>query len=66
MCRKHLEYLKELKSDKIACLEIRNHISWYFKGVNGASILKNRVFQCKNVEEIQNLLNEFEEEFDGR
>ena len=52
--------------DKIACLEIRNHISWYFKGVNGASILKNRVFQCKNVEEIQNLLNQFEEEFDGR
>ena len=66
MCRKHLEYLKELKSDKIACLEIRNHISWYFKGDNGASILKNRVFQCKNVEEIQNLLNEFEEEFNGR
>ena len=66
MCRKHLNYLKELKSDKIACLEIRNHISWYFKGVNGASILKNRVFQCKNVEEIQNLLNQFEEEFDGR
>ena len=42
MCLKHLSYLKEIKNDKLACLEIRNHIGWYFKGINGSNELKNK------------------------
>ena len=33
MCIKHLKLLSELKNEKIAVLEIRNHIAWYLKGV---------------------------------
>ena len=59
MCLKHLEYLKELKNDKLACLEIRNHISWYFKGIKGCNELKNKVYQTTNIRDIISLLDEF-------
>ena len=59
MCLKHLEYLNKLKNEKIACMEIRNHISWYFKGIKGANELKNRVYQTSNIHDIISLLNEF-------
>ena len=62
MCLKHLNYLRELKDEKIACLEIRNHISWYFKGIPGANELKNKVYQTTNIHDIISLLNEFKEE----
>ena len=59
MCLKHLEYLRKLKSEKIACLEIRNHIGWYFKGIKGANDLKNKVYQTSEIRDIISLLNEF-------
>ena len=61
MCLKHLDYLYHLKSEKIACLEIRNHIAWYFKGIKGANELKNKVYQTSNIHDIISLLNEFRE-----
>lgn len=65
MCLKHLELLKSLKSEKVACLEIRNHISWYFKGICGANELKNKVYQTTNIHDIILLLNEFKEAQNG-
>lgn len=65
MCLKHLELLKSLKSEKVACLEIRNHISWYFKGICGANELKNNVYQTSNIHDIILLLNEFKEAQNG-
>ena len=59
MCLKHLGYLKDLKNDMLACLEIRNHISWYFKGIKGCNELKNKVYQTTNIRDIISLLNEF-------
>ena len=61
MCLKHLNYLKDLKSEKIACLEIRNHIAWYFKGVPGSNVLKNKIYQCNNIHDIIKILGEFKE-----
>lgn len=61
MCRKHLKYLYDLKGEKLACLEIRNHIAWYFKGVKDANILKNNVFKCNSIKEIEEVLKEYEE-----
>ena len=61
MCLKHLDYLYHLKSEKIACLEIRNHIAWYFKGIKGANELKNKVYQTSNIHDIISLLNGFRE-----
>lgn len=61
MCLKHLSLLLDLKGEKIASLEIRNHIGWYFKGVKGANELKNKVYQTSNIHDIISLLNEFKE-----
>jgi len=62
MCLKHLLYLEDLKNEKLACLEIRNHISWYFKGIKSANELKNKIYKTTNIHDIISLLNEFKEE----
>lgn len=61
MCLKHLDYLTNLKCEKVACLEIRNHIGWYFKGISGANELKNKVYQTSKISDIISLLIEFKE-----
>lgn len=59
MCLKHLKYLKELKSEKIACLEIRNHIAWYLKKVPGGKEIKNKIFKVTDISVIIDILNEY-------
>ena len=66
LCLRHLNLLTQLKSEKIACLEIRNHISWYFKGIKSARELKNKVYKTSNIHDIICILNEFKEEENGR
>lgn len=61
MALKHLKYLTDFKNEKLACLEIRNHISWYLKGIPAASDVKNRVYKTTKVCDIIKILNEFKE-----
>ncbi len=61
MVLKHLKYLDELKNEKLACLEIRNHIAWYLKGISGANDVKNKIYKTTKVCDIINILNEFRE-----
>ena len=61
MCLKHLDNLKEVKNEKTACLEIRNHIGWYFKGMKDANVIKNKIYQTSNIHDIIAILNEFKE-----
>ena len=63
MCLKHLNMLKNLKDEKRACLEIRNHIGWYFKGIKSANELKNKIYQTSNIHDIILLLNKFREDY---
>ena len=63
MCLKHLELLEDLKDEKRASLEIRNHIGWYFKGIKGANELKKKVYQTTDIRDIICLLKEFKEEY---
>ena len=63
MCLKHLSYLKELKDEKQACLEIRNHIGWYLKGIKGANDVKNNDYKTTNICDIISILKEFKEGF---
>ena len=65
MCLKHLELLKDLKNEKIACLEIRNHIAWYLKGIGGSNELKNKVFKTTSIHDIISLLIDFKKEVLG-
>lgn len=64
MIKKHMSYLASFKPEKIVCLEMRNHIGWYFKGIKGASEIKNKVYQTTSIRDIMQLLNELEEEYD--
>ena len=56
MCLKHFKYLVDLKDDKVAVLEIRNHIAWYLKGIKGSNEVKNKVYMTKDINEIYNIL----------
>ncbi len=62
MCLKHLSYLLTLKDEKLACLEIRNHIGWYLKGIKGANDVKNNIYKTTKICDIISLLNSFKEE----
>lgn len=61
MCMKHLDYLYQLKDEKHACLEIRNHIGWYFKGVRCANEIRNKIYHMTNIHDIILMLKEFKE-----
>ena len=62
MCIKHLNYLSDVKDEKVARLEIRNHIGWYFKGLPGANEIKNKVYQCDSIHDIMQVLMSYMEE----
>lgn len=62
MCLKHLSYLVEFKSEKLACLEIRNHVGWYLKGLKGAGDIKNKIYQCTQIRDIILVLQSYREE----
>lgn len=62
MCLKHISYLEKIKPEKLVCLEIRNHIAWYLKGIQNANIVKNKIFQTTKICDIITILNNFKEE----
>jgi len=64
MCLKHIDYLNKIKPEKLVCLEIRNHIAWYLKGLKNSNIVKEKVYQANKVCDIIKILKEFEEEYD--
>lgn len=61
MCLKHLDYLAQFKSEKLTCLEIRNHIAWYLKGIPGSSDVKNKIYQCLKIRDIILILESYKE-----
>ena len=61
MCLKHLNYLLDFKDDKIAVLEIRNHVAWYLKGMKESNTIKNKIFLTKNISDIIRILEEYKE-----
>jgi len=52
MIKKHLEYLFELKNEKVSMLEIRSHAAWYLKGVPNSGELKKELYACKTKKEM--------------
>lgn len=61
MCLKHLDYLIKYKSEKLACLEIRTHIAWYLKGIEGAKLVKEKIYTKNKICDIIAILNDFKE-----
>ncbi len=65
MCIKHMNYLSKIKPEKLVCLEIRNHIAWYLKGLKNSASIKEKVYKMKNSCDIINLLNAYKEELNN-
>ena len=59
MIKKHLNYLLEIKLEKVALLEMRTEASYYLKGLKGAVPYKIKLFQTKTKEEFLNVIDEF-------
>ena len=59
MCIKHMNYLLEFKPEKTAILEMRSHIAWYLKGLEGSNDVKRKIFVSTTKEEVLSILNEF-------
>ncbi len=59
MILKHIDYLKKTKNPKVANLEMRTHIGYYLKGIKSANNLKENVFKCKTIDELEGLIKEF-------
>ena len=62
MCLKHIDYLLKIKPEKLVCLEIRSHIVWYLKGIEGAKIIKEKIYTMNKIYDIIKSLNLFKEE----
>ena len=66
MCLYHLSLLVRYKGEKIACLEIRNHINWYFRGMKSLNEFRNKIYQTNKIHDIISLLNNLKEEYNGK
>ncbi len=62
MIYKHIDYLKEIKPEKLVCLEMRNHIGWYLKGIKNSSEIKNKIYQTTSINDIISILEEYKKE----
>lgn len=65
MLKKHLEYLRNDKCEKVALLEIRSHAIWYLKGITGGSRVKNLICSAKSIDEIFDILEKFKGDYYG-
>ena len=59
MCYHHLDYLLKIKTEKVAVLEMRSHVSWYIKGMPGAQQVKNLVFKVQTSDELRKILDNY-------
>ena len=59
MCFKHLEYLMEIKPEKVAVMEMRKAIAWYIKGLPNSVDIKVKCFKAITADEIKKILNEY-------
>lgn len=62
MIEKHMNYLLQIKPEKVAILELRTHAAWYLKHIPHSNQLKQALFGAKTKEEVLTLLKEFKKE----
>ena len=59
-CKKHLNYLLEFKSEKVAILQMRTHAAWYLKGMKGSSDIKKEIFKADSKDKLIKILEDYE------
>lgn len=65
MIKKHAKYLEEIKGEKIATLEMRSHATWYLKGLENTSKIKQKITSIKSLEELNEILDKYMEEYNA-
>lgn len=59
MCIKHINYLLSFKDEKTAVLEMRSHIAWYLKGLDGVNEVKREIFKATTEKDVLEILTKF-------
>lgn len=59
MCIKHMNYLLSFKDKKTAVLEMRSHIAWYLKGLDGVNEVKREIFKATTEKDVLEILTKF-------
>lgn len=62
---RHYQMMLETKPEYIAVREMRKHIGWYIRGMNGASKFRDRINSCSNAENVMQMIVTFFEEYKG-
>lgn len=55
----HFNHLEELKSEKVAVMEMRTHAAWYVKGMRESAIFKNKLNEITTRRELEKLVNNY-------
>ena len=56
---KHVAYLRELKGDHLAMLEMRGQIAYYLKGLPNSTNAKKELFQTKTIDDTLTLVEKY-------
>ncbi len=62
MIIKHFNLVSEIKGKKLGIKEMRKHIGWYIKGMEGSSRVRDRINKIEEEEELLNELKVYREE----
>lgn len=53
------ERLLKLKGERLALLEMRSHVGWYLKAMQGSAQIKNKANQATSFDDVKKILKEF-------
>ena len=56
---RHVEYLRELKGDHLAMLEMRGQIAYYLKGLPNSTFAKKELFQTKTIDDTLEVVRKY-------
>ena len=56
---RHVKYLRELKGDHLAMLEMRGQIAYYLKGLPNSTFAKKELFQTKTIDDTLGLIETY-------
>lgn len=59
MCFHHMNYLNQIKPEKVTVLEMRSHIAWYLKGLPNCIEIKKQCFQATTITELTQILKNY-------
>lgn len=62
MALRHARMLIDFKGEYIGIREMRKHVSWYTKGLLKAGVLRNKINETQNYEEMERLLKDYLEQ----